>query len=166
MYYVVPGQTGVGSTPVAVKRDLVNGGPNAKINFGLSGFDVSQGEAAWALHDRVTYMVSVLEKFNGSTFLTFSGVQVFSGVGVNYTPEFVEKEAVGGVVPSDYDPYIFAPMLSEQIELLEQSYNALIDSVYGALVMQTRFRPLLDSIELVLTADTDAANDLNWQYAA
>ncbi|WP_159588743.1 calcium-binding protein [Hydrogenophaga sp. BPS33] len=35
-------------------------------------------------------------------------------------------------------------------ELLEQSYAALHASVYGALVMQTRLKPYLDSIELVI----------------
>ena len=161
LYYVVPGQIGVGSTPAGIKRDLVDGGRAAKISFSLSGFDVSNWDAAWALHDRVTHIVGVLEKFNGATFLNFNGVKVFSGVGVNYAPEFVEKPAVGGVVPSDYDPYIFAPMLAPQIALLEQSYAALKESVYGALVTQTRLKPYLEAINLTLTGTGEIALDFS-----
>ncbi|MBS0311985.1 MAG: hypothetical protein JSR88_11680, partial [Proteobacteria bacterium] len=68
---------------------------------------------------------TILEHFNGRTFQT-----VPTGTGP------VTLNISGG-----------------QMNLLNQSYAALQDSVYGALAMQTRFKPLIDSIDLVLTAD-------------
>ena len=44
----------------------------------------------------------------------------------------------------------FAP---EQQALLEQAYRALRHSVYGALAMQTRLKPYLDSVELAVDAN-------------
>lgn len=37
-----------------------------------------------------------------------------------------------------------------QLNLLQQSYDALKESVYDALLLQTRFKPLLDNISLVI----------------
>ena len=39
---------------------------------------------------------------------------------------------------------------AEQVALLQQAYAALRESVYGALVMQTRLKPYLDSVELTI----------------
>jgi Ca2+-binding RTX toxin-like protein len=47
---------------------------------------------------------------------------------------------------------------SGQMDLLNQSYKALQDSVYGALLMQTRFQSLVESVDLVLTEDGISLN--------
>ncbi|MBT9540373.1 MAG: hypothetical protein IV098_10935, partial [Thiobacillus sp.] len=69
--------------------------------------------------------LTVLERFNGRTFQT---------------------------VPTGTAP-VTLNISSGQMNLLNQSYAALENSVYGALVLQTRFKPLIESIGLVLTAD-------------
>jgi len=59
-------------------------------------------------------------------------------------------------------------------DLLEQSYEALKDSVYAALVVQTRLKPYLDAISLSIgengiTLDfsaMEAANDVEWRGVA
>ena len=58
--------------------------------------------------------------------------------------------------------------------LLEQSYDALVSSVYGALAMQTRLKPYLDEIGLTICASgvkldfsaMEAANDFEWRRRA
>lgn len=44
-------------------------------------------------------------------------------------------------------------MSQAQVDLINKSWAELEDSIYGALVMQTRLRPYLDSIELVIDAN-------------
>ena len=84
-------------------------------------------------NDSVEYLawldkLTVLERFNGRTFQT---------------------------VPDGTGP-VTLNFSTGQMDLLDQSYEALRDSVYGALVMQTRFKPLIETIDLVLTG---AANE-------
>jgi len=69
--------------------------------------------------------LSLLERFNGQTFRT---------------------------VPADPTAPVTISILSDQQNLIDQSYQALKRSVYGSLVMQTRLKPYLDSVTLNLTA--------------
>jgi hypothetical protein len=58
--------------------------------------------------------------------------------------------------------------------LLDAAYTALKESVYGALVMQTRLKPYLDQIGLSIGESgialdfsaMEAANDFEWRNAA
>jgi hypothetical protein len=55
--------------------------------------------------------------------------------------------------------------------LLDASYAALQDSVYGTLVMQTRLKPYLDEISMTIDASGIAlnysgANDVEWRRKA
>jgi RTX calcium-binding nonapeptide repeat (4 copies)/Haemolysin-type calcium binding protein related domain len=50
---------------------------------------------------------------------------------------------------------------SDRQALLEQSYEALTQSVYGALALQTRLKPYLDAIKLVAGDDETAAPHLD-----
>lgn len=58
-----------------------------------------------------------------------------------------------------------------QLDLLQQSYDALVESVYSSLVIQTRLKPYLDSLELVfdetgLRLDASALNQMLAQKQA
>ncbi|MEQ1592734.1 MAG: calcium-binding protein [Thiobacillaceae bacterium] len=77
-----------------------------------------------AAHQAWLDKLTVLERFNGRTFQT---------------------------VPTGTAP-VTLNFSAGQMSLLDQSYAALQDSVYGALVLQTRFKPLIESVDLVLTA--------------
>ncbi|MDP1690702.1 MAG: hypothetical protein Q8L49_01850, partial [Burkholderiaceae bacterium] len=68
--------------------------------------------------------IAVLERFNGSNFLERRVVAVSGGYAMQ--------------------------IWGEQLAFLNQAYDALRDSVYGALVTQTRLQPYLDAIELVI----------------
>jgi Ca2+-binding RTX toxin-like protein len=69
--------------------------------------------------------LSILECFNGQTFMPVP--------------------AAGTTLSIDF--------FSTRETLLDAAYTALRDSVYGSLVMQTRLKPYMDEIQLVLTED-------------
>jgi hypothetical protein len=50
--------------------------------------------------------------------------------------------------------------------LLDAAYAALKESVYGALVMQTRLKPYLDQISLSIGESGIATNDGYWRIEA
>jgi hypothetical protein len=61
-----------------------------------------------------------------------------------------------------------------QVALLDQAYQALVDSVYDGLALQTRLKPYVDAVGLNIT-DTgisldftavNAANDGEWARTA
>jgi len=80
-------------------------------------------------------MVAVLEAFNGSRFYAQTGSAMRAGQWVT----------VDNGVPHHN---IMPP--AQQTALLQQAYAALRESVYAALVVQTRLKPYLDAIELVI----------------
>ena len=91
----------------------------------------------------------ILEAFNGRYFFTFpwetpEGAAAIEGMRVDAAPTDpntgVPLEAGG----------IHLNLSQGQIDLLNQSYQALKASVYDSLILQTRFKPLLDAIELVI----------------
>ena len=83
--------------------------------------------------------LSILERFNGQTFMPVP--------------------AAGTTLAIDF--------FSTREVLLDAAYTALKESVYGALVMQTRLKPYLDSVGLSVDANGIAAtNDENWRMVA
>lgn len=82
----------------------------------------------------ITEMISVMECFGGVNFTPFNGVP--SGTGDIYVPL------------ADFESTSF-----------QQRYYALQDSIYGALAMQTRLYPYLDSISLNFTTGTGLQYD-------
>ena len=92
-------------------------GAFAGVNLSLSFEGVGAGSTAnQAWLDKL----SILERFNGQTFLPVPAVE--TALAINF---YSTREA-----------------------LLNQSYQLLGDSVYGAIALQTRLKPYLDSIEL------------------
>ncbi|MDO9434616.1 calcium-binding protein, partial [Hydrogenophaga sp.] len=95
-------------------------------------------------------LVAVLEAFNGSRF--------YGAVG-QFMPLGQTASEVDGTTH-----YAIAPQ-PQQVVLLQQAYAALRESVYDALVVQTRLKPYLDAVELVVdehgvSFDTTAMNAL------
>ncbi|MEO8024744.1 MAG: calcium-binding protein [Polaromonas sp.] len=87
-------------------------------------------------------LINVLEAFNGSHFYgNAEGGPRPAGFAVRATTEPGNTNVV-------YQYTISPP--AQQVALLQQAYDALKESVYGALVVQTRLRPYLDAIELVV----------------
>jgi RTX calcium-binding nonapeptide repeat (4 copies) len=78
--------------------------------------------------------IGVLEAFNGSVLL----------------PSLV---MLGGSVGSQLQSFAFGLPGSAAQAAVEQAYAALRESVYGALVPQTRLKPYLDAVQLVIDED-------------
>jgi hypothetical protein len=88
------------------------------------------------------HKLHILETFNGRTFykMPWDTINAQSGV----TGMSVTHDATGD--------HIIINMNGTQLALLDQAYNALRESVYDALVVQTRLKPYLDDISLTLDA--------------
>jgi hypothetical protein len=90
--------------------------------------------------------LNVLETFNGGKF-----VQIAMQTGAST----VALPAAGGGQVSgaiSSGTWVQANLSTPQIALLNQAYDALKESVYGALVVQTRLKPYFDSVQLQIDA--------------
>lgn len=99
--------------------------------------------------------IHTLEAFNGRYFFTFPWEQP---VGQTAVTGVLVRQAVtggtGGYAAASLGTGNWIPIelrySTQQLNLLEQSYEALKDSIYGALVTQTRLKPYLDQAQLVI----------------
>ena len=87
-------------------------------------------------------MINVLEAFNGSRFY---GNNTGGPRPAGFALQSVTEPTTGNVTYH----YIVSPP-AQQLAFLQQAYDALKESVYSALVVQTRLKPYLDNIELVI----------------
>lgn len=96
-------------------------------------------------------MVTVLERFNGRYFLELPSA---NNVG---TGGFSGGGGGGGSSGVGTPAQLNIEISQDRIDLLQSAYSSLKESVYYSLVLQTRFKPLLDEISLVI-------NDSNIQF--
>ncbi|MCW2313018.1 EF-hand domain-containing protein [Rhodoferax antarcticus] len=93
----------------------------------------------------------VLEAFNGQYFFNLPtnksqtesanwGLSIQAGAG----------GGSGAAAAFNALPTLRVNFSQTQIDLLQQAYNSLTESVYASLVMQTRLKPYLDQVELVI----------------
>ena len=85
-----------------------------------------------------TTMINVLEKFNGSRFY---GDNTGGPRPAGFAVQSATEPTTGNVTYS----YVISPAAG-QVALLQQAYDALKQSVYSALVVQTRLRQYTDQI--------------------
>ncbi|WP_301335870.1 calcium-binding protein, partial [Variovorax paradoxus] len=107
--------------------------------------------------DQFRNLIGVLEAFNGERFYekpsTTQTVQTVAG----FTSS-TSKTTSGGVTlvrPA----YLINPPAG-QLALLEQSYERLRESIYGALVMETRLKPYLEAVDLTIDESGAVGFDL------
>ncbi len=146
--YRVPGMTDLEFTAMGLE-DCPGGGGSLFTIKNISGFDQAHYAQMKAESERVAKMLDVLETFNGQTFLDFpddGGVSLGNGQRFNIVNPGQAHGVTGwGVV---------SPVLSAQhIQLLQQSYDALKQSVYDALALQTRLKGYLDTVGLIIDED-------------
>lgn len=93
----------------------------------------------------------ILEAFNGQYFFNLPeeksltdganwGVSILAGTGGG---------SGGGALAMEAFPTLRIDFSQVQLDLLQQAYDALKESVYASLVLQTRLKPYLDQINLV-----------------
>ncbi|MCE2746599.1 MAG: RTX toxin, partial [Burkholderiales bacterium] len=119
--------------------------------LGTSGVNITFNLPPNITVAQYTNMINVLEKFNGSRFYgDHTGGPRPAGFAISQTTD----PLTGNVVHK----YIISPP-AQQVALLQNAYNAIKESVYGALVVQTRLKPYLDAINLEIK-DTGIRFDL------
>ncbi|MDP1862715.1 MAG: calcium-binding protein [Thiobacillus sp.] len=92
--------------------------------------------------------IHILEAFNGRHFFNLpSEAQAGGGavMGMNFS-----SATTGGISGVTLGT-LSINYTQAQLDLLSQSYDALRESVYNALLLQTRFKPLIDSVNLIFT---------------
>ncbi|PKO24725.1 MAG: hypothetical protein CVU35_07845, partial [Betaproteobacteria bacterium HGW-Betaproteobacteria-8] len=104
-----------------------------------------------ALIDEWTQKIHILEAFNGRYFFGLPQSSQTTGAvtGLVVKPSSGSTSGTGSSALYTSVP-IEISFEQNQLDLLEQSYQALKSSIYQSLVVQTRFKPLLDSIDLVI----------------
>lgn len=130
-----------------------SGGGTEVASAGLRNFDDPLIDATYkAAIQSWNQKLHVLEAFNGQYFFNFPGernetpganvgMRKLDASQANYYQ--FSAEALGSVRQT-----LVIEFAQQQLDLLDQAMTALRDSVYGALVMQTRLKPLLDLVEL------------------
>ena len=96
----------------------------------------------------------VLEAFNGQYFFNLPG-ETSQTDGANWGLAISAGSGGGGsgaMAIAAY-PTLRVNFSQGQLDLLQQAYDSLKESVYASLVMQTRLKPYLDQIELVIDND-------------
>jgi hypothetical protein len=100
--------------------------------------------------DRIERLLKTLEAFNGRDF-----APIASNSGSTTLLAFSTSAPAGGNSIGSFGIDITVPVMynmeQARLNLLTQSYNSLVSSVYDALIMQTRLKPYLDSISLTVT---------------
>ncbi|MEQ9106467.1 MAG: calcium-binding protein [Limnobacter sp.] len=110
--------------------------------LGTSGVSITYNLPPDMTVAQYTNMINVLEKFNGSRFYgDHTGGPRPAGFAISQTTD----PLTGNIVYQ----YIISPP-AEQVAFLQQAYDALKESTYASLVVQTRLKPYLDSIGLVI----------------
>lgn len=102
--------------------------------------------------------IHILEAFNGRYFFslpeqTQTGQSAIDGLTVRTGENY---SAINGGVGT-----LLISYSQGQLDLLNQSYEALRESVYSALILQTRFAGLLDQIQLLIDE-----NGIRFDFAA
>ena len=119
----------------------------------FAGRDVNNDQLTLAFRQQIavwTQKLHILESFNGSYFFGIpeseqrqgatDGISIYSAS----TPPTVSGGAVLTAVP------ITISLSQTQLDMLQKSYEAVRGSVYQSLLLQTRFKPLLDQINLTI----------------
>lgn len=111
--------------------------------------------------------IHVLEAFNGQHFFNLpQQPSQTSGARWGFSVSSGSRSGSGAAAVVSL-PTLKIQYSQTQLDLLDQAYESLTESVYASLVMQTRLKPYLDQIELVINDDGLSlnANQLNQTLA-
>ncbi|WP_281170400.1 calcium-binding protein, partial [Azonexus hydrophilus] len=115
-----------------------------------AGVSEERYAVVWSEVQRFGAMLDTLEAFNGLTLYKFASNSMSSGNGgVNLAPAGSQTQST--VIVMGPTPVVVS-MGPNQMSLLLQSYEALRQSVYEGLVLQTRLKGYLDVISLNIDA--------------
>ena len=109
--------------------------------------------------ERIANLVDILERFNGETFVDIKPAEnKIVGIGSTTVTDgsIITNTSSAGTTASDGSvrittiPPVFVGLSTAQIAFMEQSYEALKESVYGKLVLQTRLKSYMDEIKFTI----------------
>ena len=146
------------------------GGGTATVAVMPTPVELAHIEMLKAQQIRITQLIGILEKFNGTTFVSVEAAGVRTGINQFIAALSVSSSPVGATInafSTYYDEFVLN-LSGAQITLIESAYASLRQSVYDGLLMQTRLKPYLDNISLTL-GSTGVALDftaLNARLAA
>ncbi|MDN4146078.1 calcium-binding protein [Pseudomonas tohonis] len=141
-----------------------SGGSN--VSGGTNGIPVGTGQDTSPTADQLRKkelleMVRVLEVFNGQYFFDFKPVtddDKDGKINLSYVAGVQSRSgSAGGSLAFGSTSYLTEEDFSfgpNQEKHIRAAYQALLDSVYNGLLLQTRLKPYLDAVSLVLTQDT------------
>jgi Ca2+-binding RTX toxin-like protein len=98
---------------------------------------------------RAVYLIETLERYNGLPFINFN---IETGAITNGAGQALPPEQAGGGSMQTYPIPVYVPISNAQLDLLEQSYTELKQSIGDGLVLQTRLKGYMDAIDLQIDA--------------
>ncbi|MBK8816867.1 MAG: calcium-binding protein [Methylococcaceae bacterium] len=155
LIYLVPGQTRFNYDPYLSLLGSGSGGSGSQDLSFLTGTELQNLEQLRAQQLAITTLISTLERFNGETFVNVQTDAVRTGAGALFavTPSTNTYTTSSGGVLAGGLRRVYVTLSAAQVDLLNNSYDGIKESVYGALVTQTRLKPYLDEISLTITAN-------------
>ena len=124
-----------------------------QLSFTVSGMEAQSAEAQ-------TFLTRLwaLEAFNGSRFIQ---MPLPNHAGGNFPPVSSGEGGGGGGGGVAGPPVYTVSFGAQHVGLLEDAWAALAESVYEALVVQTRLKPYLEGIEIAADANGGLAFDFS-----
>ena len=153
------------------------GSATSSIQLGILNpqIDLAHIAALKEKQQRITKLIGILEKFNGTTFVNIdaTGVrtganQLLTNVAITNSGSSSSSSSTSSTLISPYKAEFVLALSDAQISLIEQAYASLRQSVYDGLLTQTRLKPYLDDISLTLGSNGVALDftALNARFAA
>lgn len=100
--------------------------------------------------DQFSQMMDILERFNGQTFLKFpTDGSIHMGNGALVQTQIKSLIPTSGGVSTTFS-FALPTLTSTHVQLLQDSYNTLKQSVYDGLVMSTRLKSYLGAVSVVI----------------
>jgi Ca2+-binding RTX toxin-like protein len=148
LIYLAPGQT---ISELGLLHSAGGGSGSAEV---ISPAEQQRRAERRAQQTYLTNLIGMLERFYGTTFVDIQDTQIKTGAGAVLGAHDPNAGDPFAGVSAELSPLVFVPLSSAQATLLQQSYDALRQSVYDGLVLQTRLLSYLD--EILLNIDPSA----------
>jgi len=141
LHYLAPGMNADDITHVF---NLLGGSGGGEM---ASAADLARWNAQRAQIAEIEHRIGVLERFNGVPFVDVGDDGVTTGGGRQLTTQTILNGETGME-----SRQLFVPLSTTQVDLLQQSYQQLKESVYAGIALETRLQPYLADIGLEIDA--------------
>ncbi|MCK9284543.1 MAG: hypothetical protein M0P39_09705, partial [Rhodocyclaceae bacterium] len=157
LFYLTPGTS---QADVEEFRDLLGGNPTGWSGATRTVADLSESElqryqAVLAQQQHIDQLIGVLERFDAETFVQISAQGVTTGAGSAINPIY---DTVDG---TQVNGRLYLGLSQAQVNLLNQSYQTLQDSIYNDFAMTTWVKPYVDEITLNFDISTGLSVDFS-----